>query len=170
MQLVDGSFFDAAATVTWALRDRKRTARRDGVMAEHSHVRLDLRLCGATLLPMHAQVYGKGHSEPAAACAAIEPGVIYVADRGFESFTYLRALLDANADFVVRLTGTPKFEPREDQPLEVDDVPRRACSATASAGWSARPTPAPPAPSRASRNCARYSSMTSATPTSPFGC
>ena len=121
VQLVDGSFFASAATVTWALRDRKRTVR-DGVMAEHSHVRLDLRLCGATLAPIHAQVNGKGHSEPAAASRAIEPGVIYVADRGFESFAYVRALLNANADFVLRLTTTPRFESREDQPLEVDDV------------------------------------------------
>jgi hypothetical protein len=121
VQLVDGSFFDAAATVTWALRDRKRTAR-DGQVVEHSHVRLDLRLCGATLLPTHVAVNGKGRSEPAAACAAIEGGVIYVADRGFESFAYLGALLDANADVVLRLTDTPNFQPREAQPLDADDV------------------------------------------------
>ena len=119
-QVVDGSFFDSAATVVWALRDRKRT--REGTSVTHSHVRLDLRINAATLLPTHAQVNGKGRSEPAAACAAIEGGVIYIADRGFESFTYVQQLLDGNADFVLRLTGTPKFEAREGQPLDADDV------------------------------------------------
>lgn len=121
VQLVDGSFFDSAATVVWALRDRKRTPR-DGASVTHSHVRLDLRINGATLLPTHAQVNGKGHSEAAAACAAIEPGVIYIADRGFENFKYVQELLRASADFVLRLTSTPNFEAREDQPLDADDV------------------------------------------------
>ena len=120
VQLVDGSFFDSAATVTWALRDRKR--RHDGAMVTHSHARLDLRLCGATLLPTHAQVNGKGTSEAAAACEAIDAGVIYVADRGLENLRYMQRLLDANADFVLRVTGRPNFQSRQDQPLDADDV------------------------------------------------
>jgi hypothetical protein len=120
VQLVDGSLFASAATVTWALRDRQRL--RDGAMAAHSHVRLDLRLEAASLLPTHVQVNGKGHSEPRAACEALSPGVIYVADRGFESFKYVQQLLDANADFVLRITLPPHFESREHQPLDQDDV------------------------------------------------
>jgi Transposase DDE domain len=120
VELVDGSFFASAATVVWALRDRKRT--RDGASVAHSHVRLDLRINGATLLPTHAQVSGKGHSEATAACAAIERGVIYIADRGFENFKYMQELLAASADFVLRLTGTPRFAARQNQPLDADDV------------------------------------------------
>lgn len=120
VQLVDGSFFASAATVTWALRNRKHT--RDGQSVAHSHVRLDLRIGGLTLLPTHTQVSGKGHSEAAAACLGIEPGVIYVIDRGFENFKYVQELLDANADFVLRLTTTPRFQARQDQPLDDEDV------------------------------------------------
>jgi hypothetical protein len=121
VQLVDGSFFDSAATVTWALRDRK--PKRDGTDALHHHVRLDLRVNASTLLPTHLQVNGTGCSEPDAACVAIEPGVIYVADRGLgASLAYVQRLLDANADFVLRLPDRHRFESREDQPLEVDDV------------------------------------------------
>ena len=131
VQVVDGSFFDSAATVVWALRDRKRTRDGDGVGVgvgvTHSHVRLDLRINGSTLLPTHARVNGRGHSEAAAACADIEPGVIYIADRGFENFTYVQELLHASADFVLRLTRTPNFQAREDQPLDADDVAARAC-------------------------------------------
>lgn len=118
VQLVDGSLFASAATVAWALRDRQRL--RDG--GRCSHVRMDLRLEAASLLPVHVQVNGKGHSEPRAASEAIEPGVIYVADRGFESLKYVQQLLDANADFVLRITLPPNFESREHQPLDQDDV------------------------------------------------
>src|ERR1700761_9446965 len=76
VQLVDGSFFASAASVAWALRDRKPGGK-DGGPA-HCKVRLDLRLDGTTLLPSGAQVNGKGHSEAAAASQAIEPGVIYI--------------------------------------------------------------------------------------------
>jgi hypothetical protein len=148
VQLIDGSFFASAATVTWALRDRKPRPARDGERApgpgpgpgaapgsapgsapgpapdarQHSKARLDLRLDGHTLLPVRTTVSGKGQSEPARAREAIEPGVIYVADRGFENLTYVAALLDGNADFVLRVKATtPTFEPRESLPLDEAD-------------------------------------------------
>ena len=120
VQLVDGSLFHSAASVAWALRDHKRA--RDGTIVTHSHVRLDLRINAATLLPVHAQVCGLGQSEPKAACLGIEPGVIYIADRGYESFHYFKTLLDANADFVVRVTNVPRFCSREDQSLDEEDM------------------------------------------------
>jgi hypothetical protein len=120
VQLVDGSLFASAATVAWALRDRKPT--RDGSTAVCAKVRLDLRLDAATLLPTRACVNGAGPSEPQAACEAIEPGAIYVADRGFESFKYVQQLLAANADFVLRFTLPANFQARQDQPLDADDV------------------------------------------------
>ena len=124
VQLVDGSLFASAATVVWALRDRKgpHVDKADGASATHSHVRLDLRINAATLLPTHVAVNGQGPSEPQAACVAIEPGAIYIADRGFESFAYLGQLLQANADFVLRITTVPNFQPREHQPVDEDDV------------------------------------------------
>jgi hypothetical protein len=120
VQLVDGSLFASAATVAWALRERNCT--RDGGAATHSHVRLDLRLDAATLLPRRLTVNGKGRSEPQAACVAIEPGVIYVADRGFESFRYVQEMLAANADFVLRITTPVRFESREQAPLDDEDA------------------------------------------------
>lgn len=120
VQVVDGSVFASAASVAWALHDRRQT--RDGRTVTHSQIRLDLRINAATLLPTHAQVCGLGESEPNAACVDIEPGAIYVADRGYESLHYLKELLDANADFVMRVTTVPKFQARENQPPDGDDV------------------------------------------------
>ena len=112
VQLVDGSLFASAADVAWALRDR----------AGCSKARLDLRLDGATLLPVRLAVGGKGRSEPSCAAAAIEPGVIYVSDRGFEHFGYVHAVLDGGADCVLRVKTTLNFTPREAQALDADDA------------------------------------------------
>jgi len=114
VQVVDGSFFAAAATVTWALRGRSGSR-------EHSDVRLDLRLCGSTLLPARLSVSGRGESEPQQARQAIEPGVIYIIDRGFEDFRYVQGLLDGNADFVLRGKQTLNFKVREHSPLDAAD-------------------------------------------------
>src|SRR5882672_2870588 len=114
VQVVDGSFFAAAATVTWALRGRSGSR-------ESSAVRLDLRLCGSTLLPARLWVSGSGESEPQQARQAIEPGVIYVIDRGFQDFRYLQSLLDGNADFVLRVKTTLNFKVQEQTPLDAAD-------------------------------------------------
>jgi hypothetical protein len=115
VQLIDGSFFASAATVAWALRHRKRDDSR------HSHARLDLRLEGSTLLPARVVVSGQGQGEAARACEAIEPGAIYVADRGLENLRYVAALLEGGADFVLRAKTTLNFAARESAPLDEAD-------------------------------------------------
>lgn len=112
VQLVDGSLFASAADVAWALRDR----------AGCSKARLDLRLDGSTLLPVRLSVGGKGQSEGSVAREAIEPETIYVSDRGFEHFGYVHAVLDGNADLVLRVKTTLNFTAREDQELDDDDA------------------------------------------------
>jgi len=47
--------------------------------------------------------------------------VIYVADRGFEDLSYVSALLDGGADFVLRAKTTLNFESRDQQPLDASD-------------------------------------------------
>jgi hypothetical protein len=108
----DGSLFASAADVAWALRDR----------AGCSKARLHLRLDGATLLPVRLSVGGKGQSEASVAREAIEPGTIYVTDRGFEHFPYLHAVLDGNADVVLRVKMTLNFTARAAQALDADDA------------------------------------------------
>ena len=112
VQLIDGSFFNVAADVAWALRQR------DGV----AKARLDLRLDGATLLPVRLAVSGKGASEPDVAARRVERGVIYVVDRGFEDLAFLGAVLDGGGDFVLRAKQTLNFTVRQEQPRDAADL------------------------------------------------
>jgi hypothetical protein len=122
VQVIDGSFFASAARVTWALKKRNGSGQRRAETPWRFKVRLDLRLCGVAGLPEGVSVNGKGTSEAASACdAGIEPGVIYVADRGLLSFTYVDQLLRRGADFVLRATRELNFAPREDSLLDQDD-------------------------------------------------
>jgi hypothetical protein len=113
VQIVDGSFFAAAADVAWALR----TARGSSHQA-----RLDLRLDAATMLPVTLQVSGRGQGEASRAAERIQPGAVYVADRGFQSLAYVGAVLDGGADLVLRVKDDLNFESREELPLDADDV------------------------------------------------
>ncbi len=127
MRLVDGSFFALAADVQWAFRKGKAWAEdRDDRFA-----RLDLQLCAASGLPECLEINGKGTSEVAAAQRHIEPGILYVADRGIFSFAYIEALLAAPADFVLRIKTSQKFTPQEARALSARDRAAGVLSDTA---------------------------------------
>jgi hypothetical protein len=112
---VDGSLFSVAGDVAWALRKRKRGG---GVGADDRFVRLDLKYCCATGLVEGLEVNGTGTSETAAARRGIEPGALYVADRGIFSFAYVRDLLAApGADFVLRVKASQRLDVVEERPL-----------------------------------------------------
>ena len=111
---IDGSYFRVPAArlsspksdVLWALAHRRRNGK-------HSRqVRLDLHLDVLTsassveprFMPLAAQVDGKQRgSESAAFAPTLEADVIYLADRNFVDFEFLRAVLAVGSDFVVRL-------------------------------------------------------------------
>ena len=95
---IDGSYFRVPADVLWALAH----TRRNGTCARQ--VRLDLHLDVLRFLPVSASVDGKDRgSESAAFAATLEAGVVYLADRNFVDFGFLRAVLAIESDFVVRL-------------------------------------------------------------------
>jgi hypothetical protein len=118
--LVDGSFFAAAADVAYALGQRARKSDPRGERRCFK-MRLDMQLDAGSLLPRHLAVHGKGTSQAAAARKHIEPGCIYVLDRGYVQFRYLQAILDQGADFVLRLKSTENFTVREEQVLDEQD-------------------------------------------------
>jgi hypothetical protein len=122
VRVIDGSFFASAATVSWALKRRSGAGKRRAETPWHFKVRLDLHLCGPVGLPQGVSVNGKGSGEADSACqAGIEPGVIYIADRGLLSFKYIDQLLRRGGDFVLRAKQQLNFEPRQDQLLDPDD-------------------------------------------------
>jgi hypothetical protein len=95
---IDGSYFRVPADVLWALAHRRSN---DKIGRQ---VRLDLHLDVLRFLPLKAQVDGQERgSESAAFSGMLESGVIYLADRNFVDFDFLRAVLLAESEFVVRL-------------------------------------------------------------------
>ena len=117
MRLVDGSFFNLAADVQWAFRKGKPWSEDH----DDRFVRLDLQLCALTGTPACIEISGKGTSEVAVAKRHIEPGVLYVADRGIFSFAYVQKLVDGGADFVLRIKTSQLFTPQTQRPLVDQD-------------------------------------------------
>lgn len=112
---VDGTLFTVAADVAWALRQRRPNGK------GRATVRLNLKLDCAAGLPEGVAVSGAGVSETQAAAAMIEPGCIYVQDRGYVDFRYLDRLLHAPADFVLRLKSNIGFTAHKELPLRDAD-------------------------------------------------
>lgn len=118
LRLVDGSYFAVSANVQWALRKRKAgDAHRDD-----RFVRLDLQMCCVRGVPECVEINGLGVSEVAAACRNVEPGVIYVADRGIYSLQWLETMLRHQADFVLRIKTSQKTRVIHENPLTAADV------------------------------------------------
>jgi hypothetical protein len=113
---IDGSYFRVPCDVLWALAH----ARSNGKTGRQ--VRLDLHLDVLRFLPVKAQVDGHERgSESAAFIPTLEAGVIYLADRNFVDFDFLRAVLEAGSDFVVRLKSNTQVVVSQTMPLTQAD-------------------------------------------------
>jgi hypothetical protein len=111
----DGSLFTVASDVAWALRQRRPNGK------GRAAVRLNLKLDCASGLPEGVAVTGAGTSESDAAAKMIEPGCVYVQDRGYVNFRHLDRLLHAPADFVLRLKSNVGFTAHKQSPLSDAD-------------------------------------------------
>jgi Transposase DDE domain len=112
VRVVDGSLFTVAADVEWALHQR----RADG--KPQDMIRLNLQWAAGVGVPEGVIVSGQGLSEPRALMDAIEPGLIYVMDRGYVCFELLDRIVHACSDFVLRLKSNNDVVPGEDSDLE----------------------------------------------------
>lgn len=102
---VDGSSFNLAGEVAWALQCRR--GRTDQVQ---SRVRLNLHLDVQTFAPTEVDISGDGDgSEPKALRRRIKPGVVYVMDRNFLEFALINAIVEADSDLVLRLRKSTVF-------------------------------------------------------------
>lgn len=117
---IDGSYFRVPADVLWALAHRRSN---DKVGRQ---IRLDLHLDVLRFLPVKVQVDGKERgSESAAFTGTLEAGLIYLADRNFIDFEFLRAVLKAESDFVARLKKSgsgPNLEVHATRALTQQDI------------------------------------------------
>jgi hypothetical protein len=116
---IDGSYFRVPGDVLWALAHR----RSNGQIGRQ--IRLDLHLDVLRFLPIKCQVDGeKNASESAAFGGTIDSGVIYLADRNFVDFEFLRKIIDGKSDFVTRLKKAgagPNLVVVEDRPITEKD-------------------------------------------------
>jgi hypothetical protein len=120
---VDGTFLDAVADVTWAIRCANQ--RRSGQF----RVRLDCHLSVVSWLPEVIVVPEAGTSESVSAAAHVQEGRLYLYDRGFNGYGLINAhyeeregTAEPRAHFVARYrsegsNNTPSLIDTQDRPL-----------------------------------------------------
>jgi hypothetical protein len=107
VRVVDGSLFTVAADVAWALQRRRRNGK------TQESIRLNLQWAAASGVIEGVSVSGQGLGESQALMKNLEPGLIYVMDRGFVDFELLDRIVHACSDFVVRLKSNNYFIPNQ---------------------------------------------------------
>jgi len=129
---VDGTFLPAVANVAWAVANSNN----HGAILHRA--RLDARIHVSTWLPELMVVPEPGESESASAIRHVQPGKLYVYDRGYTGFALLRAhygsasqdqheeLSPPLSHFVVRYKkpgpNSPQLSDVTDQALTEEDL------------------------------------------------
>jgi hypothetical protein len=94
----DGTYLTILSDVAWALRHTKSNGKPQG------QVRANVQLDVAHWTPQVVTISGDdGTSEPAAFAPDLLCGVLYVLDRNFLDFGFLKTLQDKDNDFVLRV-------------------------------------------------------------------
>jgi hypothetical protein len=104
---VDGSVFAALPRMAWAL----------WMDEEHRGVKLHLQFHACKGVPGDALVTPAACSEPAALTSMLEPGRLYVCDRGYASFELFRSILDAGSSLIVRVKDDIAVNVQEERPI-----------------------------------------------------
>lgn len=104
---VDGSVFAALPRMAWAL----------WMDPEHCGVKLHLQFQACKGVPGDATITPAACSEPATLTAMLEPGKLYVCDRGYASFELFRSILDIGSSFIVRVKDDIALHIQEERAL-----------------------------------------------------
>lgn len=114
----DGTYLNTLADVAWALHHTRRNGTRQG------QVRANVQLDTATWTPQVISISGDdGMSEPAAFAANLLADVLYVFDRNFLDFDFLKQMLANNSNFVLRIRdNAPAVKALDGLPLTAADV------------------------------------------------
>ncbi len=112
----DGSYFHVPAKVFWALREKDRS------QVEGRQIRLNLHYCVSNGNPLGMSISGEdGPSEVQAVFKDVEPGLVYIGDRGVLSYAGVRGIVGAGADFVFRLQSGVGFTCQQATTLSHED-------------------------------------------------
>lgn len=111
---VDGSVFAALPRMMWAL------------WADETHrgVKLHLHFDVLKGVPCQATLTPAACSEPAELAKALQPGRLYVLDRGYASYELFAQIVQAKSSLVARVKDSTAFVPQEERPL--DEAARKA--------------------------------------------
>jgi hypothetical protein len=114
----DGTYLNTLADVAWALHHTRRDGR------PHGQVRANVQMDVASWTPQVVTVSGDdGESEPAAFARDLLGGVLYVVDRNFVDFAFLKAVPDKGSDLVLRVrANAPAVKVLQSLPLTAADA------------------------------------------------
>jgi hypothetical protein len=104
---VDGSIFAALPRMAWALWQD----------ATHRGVKLHLHFDVLKAVPADATVSVAACSEPAAMAAALQPGRLYVVDRGYADYALFAQIVAAGSSLIARVKGNIAYLVQEERPL-----------------------------------------------------
>jgi hypothetical protein len=104
----DGSLLHAVPRMLWALwlDDENRAAK------------LHLQFSLLKKAPRKAFLTDANSSETKVVWDNLEPGLLYVMDRGYAKYEFLRAVCDAGSSFVVRLRSNALYETVQERPVD----------------------------------------------------
>ena len=104
---VDGSIFPALARMAWALW--QDTA--------HRGVKLHVHFDVLKAVPTDATLTPAACSETAALAAALQPGRLYVVDRGYADYELFGRIVGAESSLIARVKDNTAFVAQEERPL-----------------------------------------------------
>src|SRR5690606_18994001 len=112
--IADGSTFNLAADVAWALKTNQSTKHK---------CRLNLQLDLDSFTPADLSVSGSDEgSEAAAFMPQLKKNVIYIVDRNFVHFGFIGKVLKLDSDIVRRLRSDTNSETQRELRLDAKDV------------------------------------------------
>jgi hypothetical protein len=121
----DGSTFDLAADVAWAMMHPRGGKDK----RSHGSCRLNLQLYIDSFIPLDLSVSGADEgSEAAAFNKRILSGLTYLFDRNFVHFGLINNVLEQGSDLVLRLRKDTKFQPTQNLPLSAKDIEAKVIS------------------------------------------
>jgi hypothetical protein len=104
---VDGSIFAALPQMAWALWKDD----------DHRGVKLHLHFDVLKGVPADATLTPAACSEGAALADALQPGRLYVLDRGYADYAVFAKIVRAKSSLVARVKDSTAFVPQEERPL-----------------------------------------------------
>ncbi len=105
---VDGSFFPAILTMTWALYQQKKNA-----------IKLHLAFELNRMVPVLFLLTEANASERKMLLQMVEAGVTYIADRGYVCFDLFHQICSQQAHFIIRATSNLLMDVSETLPVEI---------------------------------------------------